>query len=185
VVVWALPTGSATSCNRQPSESDVVHDHIRLREHQIVAITCMIVGMGTRHVQHLGTTQSGQTVGGSSGSGELGSGWGSTEMISNGCTDPNGKVLIKRISKHLLSALLAGLSGSGSRHRTPSYRPVVPPHSRSGHGQQLHDLLCGSGMRRRTAATHADTKALELLADCALMNARLGTDLPMNLMTQT
>jgi hypothetical protein len=32
-------------------------------------------------------------------------------------------------------------------------------------------------MRRRTAATHADPNALELLADCAPMNAQLGTDL--------
>ena len=31
VVVRALPTRSVTSGNRQPSESDFVHDHIRLR----------------------------------------------------------------------------------------------------------------------------------------------------------
>ena len=38
VVVRALPTGSLTSCNRQPSESDVVHDHIRFRQHQIAPV---------------------------------------------------------------------------------------------------------------------------------------------------
>jgi hypothetical protein len=34
VVVRALPTGSVASGDRQPSESDVVHDHIRLRQHR-------------------------------------------------------------------------------------------------------------------------------------------------------
>jgi hypothetical protein len=38
VVVGALPTSSVTSCKPQPSESDVVDDHIRLRQHQIVAV---------------------------------------------------------------------------------------------------------------------------------------------------
>jgi hypothetical protein len=36
VVVGALLAGGVTSGNRQPPESDVVHDHIRLRQHQIV-----------------------------------------------------------------------------------------------------------------------------------------------------
>ena len=38
VVMRTLATGSVTSGNGQPSESDVVHDHIRLRQHQIAAI---------------------------------------------------------------------------------------------------------------------------------------------------
>jgi hypothetical protein len=38
VVAGTLPTGSLSSFNRQPSEPDVVHDHIRLREQEIVAI---------------------------------------------------------------------------------------------------------------------------------------------------
>jgi hypothetical protein len=42
---------------------------------------------------------------------------------------------------------------------------------------KLHDLLCRGEMRRRTAGTHRDTGLLELLADCAPMNAQLGTDL--------
>ena len=41
VVVGTLPTSSLTPCDCQPSESDVVHDHIRLRQHQMVAITCI------------------------------------------------------------------------------------------------------------------------------------------------
>jgi hypothetical protein len=102
VVVGALPTDSGTPCNRQPSESDVIHDHIRLRQHQISAIACMIVGVGTRHVIHTGPAEGGETVGGSSASSELSPGRGSTEMISHGCTDTNRKVLVKGVGEHLL-----------------------------------------------------------------------------------
>jgi hypothetical protein len=48
VVVAALPTSSVTSCDRQPAEPDVVHDHIRLREHQIGAVACIGVVIRTR-----------------------------------------------------------------------------------------------------------------------------------------
>jgi hypothetical protein len=71
VVVGARPTGSVTSFHRQPSESDVVHDHIRLRQHQIVAIACIAVRIRARYVKHTGTVQRGETVGGSPGSSEL------------------------------------------------------------------------------------------------------------------
>ncbi len=74
MVVRALPTGSVTSCNRQPSETDVIHDHIRLRQHQIAAITRIGVPIGTRHVEHARTTEGGETMRGASGSGELGTG---------------------------------------------------------------------------------------------------------------
>jgi len=82
VVVRVLPTGAITACHRQPSESDVVHDHIRLRQHNIVAIARIAVR--TWYVKHTGTTQGGETVGGSSGSRQLSPGGGSTEMISDG-----------------------------------------------------------------------------------------------------
>jgi len=42
---------------------------------------------------------------------------------------------------------------------------------------QLQDLLGGGGTSGRTARTHGDTGALELLTDRAPMNAQLGTDL--------
>jgi hypothetical protein len=48
VVVRTLPTSSVTSCNPQPPESDVVHDHIRLRQHQVAVIACVGVGIGAR-----------------------------------------------------------------------------------------------------------------------------------------
>ena len=39
VIVRGLATGCVGACNSQSSESDVVHDHIRLGEHEIAAIT--------------------------------------------------------------------------------------------------------------------------------------------------
>jgi hypothetical protein len=50
-------------------ESDVVHDRIRLRQHQISAIARIGVRVGTRRVKHMGTTESGKTMGGLSGGG--------------------------------------------------------------------------------------------------------------------
>jgi hypothetical protein len=59
-------------------------------------------------------------MGGSSGSGELGSGGGSTEMISDGCTDANGKVLVQRVGEHLLPTAQAwGLSRPGPSVAAP------------------------------------------------------------------
>ena len=66
MVVRTLATGSLTSCNRQPSESDVIHDHIRLGQHQMVAIACIVVAIGARHMEHAGPTEGGETVGRSS-----------------------------------------------------------------------------------------------------------------------
>jgi hypothetical protein len=66
VVLGALPTGSLTSRNRQPSDSDVVHDRIRLCQHEIDAVACIGVYIGTRHVQHAGMPIGGETVGCSS-----------------------------------------------------------------------------------------------------------------------
>ena len=76
VVVRTLPAGSVTSSNRQPSESDVVHDHVRLGQHQIVAVTCIAVGIGACFMKYAGTTEGGETVGGSSGGIELSTGGG-------------------------------------------------------------------------------------------------------------
>lgn len=42
---------------------------------------------------------------------------------------------------------------------------------------QLQNLLCGGRMSRRSTATRGDTGALELITDCAPMNAQLRTDL--------
>jgi hypothetical protein len=42
------------------------------------------------------------TVGGSSRSCELGSGWGSSEMIGDGGSDADRKVLLERVGENLL-----------------------------------------------------------------------------------
>ena len=66
VVVGALQTCSLTSCNRKPSESDVVYDHIRPSQHQIATIAWIAVSICSWHIEHTGVTQRGETVGGSS-----------------------------------------------------------------------------------------------------------------------
>jgi hypothetical protein len=102
VVVGALPAGSLICLPPPASESDVVHDHVRLRQHQIVAITHTAISIGARRVQQLGTTDGGETVGGSSCGGQLSPGRAPAEMISDSCAYANGKVLIKSINEHLL-----------------------------------------------------------------------------------
>jgi hypothetical protein len=102
VIVGAPPTGSVTSGNRQPSESDVVHDHIRLRQCQIVAITCIVLRICPGHVKHAGAVGRCETVGGSSSSGEFSSVGGSAKVIGDGCPDANCKVLVKGVGQNLL-----------------------------------------------------------------------------------
>ena len=102
VVVGALPAGSVTTGNPKPSESNVVHDHIRLRQRKIAAIACVGVCVRTWDMKHAGTTGSGETVRSSAGSGELSTGRSSTEMISDRRADTNCKVLIEGINYHLL-----------------------------------------------------------------------------------
>jgi hypothetical protein len=104
VVVGVPPTCSVSSCNRQSSESDVVHGYIRLGKHQIGSVACNGVRIGAWHMKDTGTTESGKTVGGSSCGGELSSTGSSTKMISNGCSYANRKVLLKRVRKNLLPA---------------------------------------------------------------------------------
>ena len=95
-------TTSVAAGNCESSESDIVHDHIRLRQHQIVAITYIGVRVGALHMKYTGTTESGETVGGSPGGGELSSGGRSTKMISDGCSYADRKILVKRVGENLL-----------------------------------------------------------------------------------
>jgi hypothetical protein len=181
VVVGALPTGSLSSRDRQPSQSDVAHDHIRFGQHQILAITYIGVRLG-RHVKHASKTEGGETVGCPSSSSELSPGRGSTEMISGHRSDANGKVLLKCVGESLLPpAESRGLGRPGP--------PVAAPGTGNSHVNlfcyivpsqtlvtKLQDLLC-RGRVRRSAATHGDAGLAKLLADRAQMNAQLGTDL--------
>jgi hypothetical protein len=58
-----------------------------------------------RHLKHKGTTAA-------SGSIERGPGWGSTEMISDGCADAKSKILIRCVGQDLLPTAQAwGLWG--------------------------------------------------------------------------
>jgi hypothetical protein len=145
----------------------------------MVPVACI----GARHVKHVGTTEGGETVGGSSCGGELSTCGGSTEMISDGRSDADRKMLINCIGENLLP------SAQAWKLRRPG-PPVAAPGTGNSHadllcylipGQasvtQLPDPLCGGRMSGRTARTHLYAGALELLADCAPMNAQLGSDL--------
>ena len=64
-----------------------VHDHIRLRQHKIVAIPSIGIRIRARHVNHAGTTGGGETVCGSSCGRDFSTVRDSTEMISNSRSD--------------------------------------------------------------------------------------------------
>jgi len=98
VIVSALPAGSVSSCHREPSESDVVDDHIGLSEYEVGTVARTGVHVRTRQMKHAGTTGGGETVRSSAGSGELSTGRSSTEMISDRRSDTNCKVLIKGVN---------------------------------------------------------------------------------------
>jgi hypothetical protein len=133
MVVLVRTTGSITSCHRQGSNSNVVHDHIRLRKHQIGPITGIGIRIGTRHVKHPGTPEGRETVGGSSASSQFSPGRRSTEMISDGCTDANRKILIKGVGENLLpTAQPWGLWRPGL--------PVAAPCTRTSHTCPFCDL---------------------------------------------
>jgi hypothetical protein len=102
MVVRARAAGRLASSNGQPSESDVVHNHIRLRQHQIVAITDIGISVGARHMKHVGTTESGKTVGSSPGSRQLSTRGLSSEMISDRRSDADRKMLVKSVGEYLL-----------------------------------------------------------------------------------
>jgi hypothetical protein len=183
VVVRAPPTGSLTSCNPQPSESDVVHDRIRLRQHQIIAIACIGFAISTWHVIHAGAAEGRETVSGSSCSCEFSPGGCAAEMISDGCTDANGKVLVECVGENLLPTAQTWRPRPGSTVAAPGTRnrhTDLLCHRRPGQAlvAQLQDLLCGSRMSGRAAATYGDAGTAKLMAHCRRRNAQLGTDLP-------
>ena len=183
MVVGTLSTGNVTSCHRQPAESDVVEDHIRLRQHQIVPITCIGVRLGARHAKHTGTTESDETVGGSSCCDELSSRGRSTQMISDGCSYANRKVLVEGVGEHLLpTAQPWGLRRPGP--------PVSAPDTGNRHpdlfcylipGQasvmKFQDLFCGGRIGGTTTTTHGDTGTAKSMAHYSPRDAQLRADL--------
>jgi hypothetical protein len=90
-------------------------------------------------------------------------------MVSDGCSDANGKVLVQSVGEHLLPTAQA------CRPRRPGL-PVPAPGTRASHINlfghftpgpalvaQLEDLLGGCGMSAGTA-THGDACLAKLLA---------------------
>jgi len=106
-------------------------------------------------MKHAGTTGGGETVRSSSGSGELGSVWGSTKMISDGRSDANGQVLIKRVGEHLLPTaqawrlrrprLAVATPDTGYRH-IDLFCYLIPRHALV---TKFHNLLRRGGMSAR------------------------------------
>jgi hypothetical protein len=127
-----------------------------LRQHQIDPIACIAVHIRPWYVQYAGTTEGGETVGGSSGSGEFSPARRSAEMITDGRTYANGKVLIKSVGEHLLPTAqrwglgrpssLVPAPGAGNCHidlfchLTPGQTLIT----------KLENLLRGGGMSGRT-----------------------------------
>jgi hypothetical protein len=147
------------------------------------AIACIVVGIGAGHMEDAGTTLRGVTVGGSSRGVELSSAGGSSEMIGDGCTDANCKVLVESVSKDLLPSAqprrLRRLSPSVAAPSAGDSHPYLFCHLIPGESlvAQLQDLLCGGAVCPRAAATQGDTRALKMLADRGPMNVQLGADL--------
>jgi hypothetical protein len=171
------------SRNRQSPDPGVVHDHVGLGQHQIAAVACIVIGNGAGHVEDTGTTQRGETVGGSSCGGKFSSGGVSTKVIGNDCSYANGKVLVEGVGENLLP------SAQSWRLWWPGL-PVPAPYTRACHIDlscnlgpaqtlvtQVQDLLSRDRVSPRAAATHGDSGVVELLADRGPMNAQLGTDL--------
>lgn len=132
---------------------------------QDMSIACIGVRIGTPHMKHVGPAQASETVGGSSRSSQLSPGGGSTEMISDGCPDPNRKVPVQGVSENLLP------TAQSWRLCRPGF-PVAAPCTRASHTYlfcdvgpaqvlvtKLQDLLCGGRMGRRAATTHGDPGA--------------------------
>jgi hypothetical protein len=149
----------------------------------MVAIACIVVAIGARHMEHAGTTESSKSVGGSSGSNQLSTGGRSTEMISDRGPDANRKVLIKCLGENLLPTAQTwrfgwpgppvAAPGTGNRH-ADLFCYFIPGQALVAN---LKDLLRGGTMCRRTATTHADPGTAQMIADRGLRDAQLGSDL--------
>ena len=85
----------------------------------------------------------------------------------------NRKVLISPVGENLL--VLGGLVFSGSMHS--SSRAQMLDFSPAHLAGQLHEFGRGGGVSRGSAATHGDTRSMELIADGGPMNGQLRTDL--------
>jgi hypothetical protein len=143
----------------------------------MVAITCIVVAIGARHMEHTCTTEGGQTVGGTSGSNQLSPGRDSTEMISDRRPDPDCKVLVECVGENLLPTAqtwrfgwqgsLVAAPGTGNSHAD------LLCYLRPGQAlvAKLKDLLRGSRMSGRTAPTRGDAGTTKVMAHCRRRDA--------------
>src|SRR5687768_18571 len=105
----------------------------------MVAITCIVVAIGARHMDDTGTAEGGETVGGSSSGNHLSSSRRSTKMINHRCTDTNHKALIEGVGENLLpTAQTRGLWRPGP--------PVAAPGTRNRHIDPLCYLWPGQAL---------------------------------------
>jgi hypothetical protein len=123
-------------------------------------------------------------VGGSSScSSQLSPCGGSAEMIGDGRSDTDGKVLVKGVGENLLPTTRAlgfrrlrppvAAPSTGNSH-TDLFRDLIPAQALV---TEFHDLLCRGGMSLRAAATQGDASTVKLMAHGSPGNAQLGTDL--------
>ena len=129
VVVGALATSGVTSCNPQPSEPGVVHDHIRLRQHQVAVIACIVAAISARHMEHAGTTEGGETVGSSACGSQLSPGGHSAEMISDSRSKSDSRLGDRRTCAYAVDEMTDGfqalLTISSSRPITVSSKAKI------------------------------------------------------------
>jgi hypothetical protein len=142
------------------SESEIVHDHVRLRQDEIVAITHSAICIGARHVLELDTTDDG---------------------------DYGGSSCRECVGEHLLPTPQSwgfGRPGppvpapcTGNRH------PDLFCHLTPGQAlvTEFPDLLCGRRVSRSTAATHGDSCAAKLMAHRGRRDPQLRTYLAQGL----
>jgi hypothetical protein len=114
---------------------------------------------------------------------QLSSGGGATEMIDDGRSNTDRKVLVKRLCEHLLpSAQMRRLWRPGFPVTTP--RPGnshIDPFCHFSPGQtlvtQVEDLFGGGWVRACADRTHGDTGVTKMIMDHVRSNAHLGADL--------
>jgi hypothetical protein len=114
---------------------------------------------------------------------QLSSGGGATEMINNGRSNADRKVLVKRLCEDLLpTAQARRLWWPGVPLATPCPGNChVDLFCHFSPGQtlvaQVEDLLGGGWVFRWADGTHGDTGATKMIVDYVRLNAQLGADL--------
>ena len=116
---------------------------------------CIGVYVGARHVQHAGTTETSETVGRTSCSGELSPVRRSTEMISNSCSNPNRRVWSRASMRTCCQRpKRGGLGGRALRYRLQTPEAVMSTCSATSFQVRLGRGAPGSASWRRDLREH-------------------------------